>query len=119
MTDRSDPLTAPDDAPNPNDPRRRRDVQQLERQIARGFDVEAFLKTDIGQYIQARASRELEDAQEALLEVDAGDMAAVRDLQLRGRVAARVLTYFADIVAEAEVAEQQHAQVYAESQQQD
>lgn len=116
MTDRADPLTGDDEAPNPLDVNRLKDVQQLQRLMARGYDVEAFMKTDMGVYIRARANRELEEAQEALLEVNASDTAAITELQLKGRVAARLLTYFGDMVTEAEAAEQQHAQAYTESQ---
>jgi hypothetical protein len=115
MTDRQDPFTTDAEAPATDLRERQVDLAQLQRVIARGFDVEAFMRTDVGRYIRARASKELEDVQDALLEANAFDANEVRQLQLKGLVAARVLTYFADIVKEAEAAEQTHAQVYAES----
>lgn len=111
----ADPLTAPGESPIPTDPRRNQELAELQAAIGLGMDVEAFMETAMGRYIRMRASRELEEAQEALVEADLqsdAGRAEAREQQMKGRVAARVLTWFADMVAEAKVAEQQHAAVF-------
>lgn len=107
-----DPLTADGEAPDPTNPKRLAELQELTRIIARGFDAEAFMDSDMGRFIRARANEELHQAQDALVAVDAGDVKAIRELQLQARVAERVLTYFGDMTAEAKAAEQQHAVLY-------
>lgn len=105
---KSDPLTSADEAPQANDPRVNARIQQLRQLIARGFDVEAFMASEPGRYIQQRASEELQQAQDALVGVNPTDAAAVAALQLDARVAQRVLTYFGDMVDEALAAEAAH-----------
>lgn len=109
MNDRTD---MPAEELAANDPRRLQEVQALQRAMARGMDAEAFLKDDLGLYFRLKASRELEEAQEALVDVDAAETPRVRELQLKARVAQRVLTWFADAVAEGENAATQFQQVY-------
>jgi hypothetical protein len=103
MTDNTEPLEGASLA----DPRIQQELALLKRAIGVGFDVEAFMKSDIGAYMRLRASRQLEEAQEALVEVDASDPHAVRALQMKAQVASRVLTWFADAIAEGENAERQ------------
>lgn len=98
-----------------HDPRRLQEIQALQRAIDRGFQVEAFLRDDIGQYFRLRASRELEEAQEALVEADASNTHFIRNLQLKAQVAQRVLTWFAEAVAEGENAEAQFQQQFDEA----
>lgn len=107
----------PDEELAPNDPRRLQEIQALQRAMARGFDVEAFMRQDIGQYFSLRASRELEEAQDALVDCDASDHAQVRQLQLQARVAQRVLSWFAEAVTEGENARTQFEQAFDESRQ--
>lgn len=117
MSDRpSDPTTSANDLPEALDPRRNAHIAELQRLMGRGMDVEAFMASDMGRYIQRRASEEIETAQEKLVEVDAADITTIRALQLDARVAQRVLTYFGDMVKEAEAAEAQHKATYAAEQ---
>lgn len=101
----------------PNDPRRMEEVRRLRAVIERGFDVQAFMRSDIGKYFAMRANRELEEAQEALVEADASNAADIRQLQLKAQVAQRVLLWFGEAVTEGEGAEEQYAQVFDESRQ--
>lgn len=81
------------------------EVGEARRLMEIGMDVEAFMRTPAGLYIQARANRELEEAQDALVSADASDMAKVREYQLEARVAQRLLSYLGDIVQEGKNAE--------------
>lgn len=101
MTDHTEPTETESLA----DPRVQQEVQLLKKAIGRGFDVEAFMGSEIGQYLRLRASREIEEAQEALIDVDAFDATRIRDLQLQARVGQRVLSYLADAITEGENAE--------------
>lgn len=83
-------------------------VRQTRRAMELGMDVEAFMRTPAGLYIQAKANEELEDAQLELLTVNLASedgRARAAELQLQGRVAAKVLTYLGDIVTEGKNAE--------------
>lgn len=101
----------------PNDPRRLEDVRKLRAAMERGFDVQAFMRSDIGKYFQMRANAELEQAQEALVTVPADSAHAIRQLQMKAQVAQRVLLWFGEAVTEGEGAEAQYAQAYDESRQ--
>lgn len=101
------PVIGVDGQPVSNDPRIQAEVTLLKRVIGRGFDVEAFMGSEPGKYFQLRANRELEEAQEALVQVDAADIAAIRALQMKAQVAQRVLTWFGDAVTEGENAERE------------
>lgn len=48
-----------------------------------GFEVQAFLRSNIGKYLVQRAETEVEDAVEALKVVDPEDPKAIRDLQAK------------------------------------
>lgn len=101
--------TEPVDGLGINDPRVQAEVTLLKKAIGRGFDVEAFMGSDIGKYFQLRASREIEEAQDALTTIEASDTSGIRALQLKAQVAQRVITWFGDAVTEGENAERQLA----------
>ncbi|MBP7966155.1 MAG: hypothetical protein KAZ23_01960 [Burkholderiaceae bacterium] len=84
------------------------EVGEARRLMEVGMDVEAFMKTPAGRYIQARANKELEEAQDALVDAaleSAEGRAAAQEHQLKARVAQRLLTYLGDIVQEGKNAE--------------
>lgn len=84
------------------------EVGEARRLMEVGMDVEAFMKTPAGRYIQARANRELEAAQDSLVSAalnSAEGRAAAQEHQLNARVAQRLLSYLGDIVQEGKNAE--------------
>jgi len=84
------------------------EVGEARRLMEVGMDVEAFMKTPAGRYIQARANKELEDAQEFLVNASLDSpegRAAAQEQQLNARVAQRLLSYLGDIVQEGKNAE--------------
>lgn len=59
------------------------EVEELQRTIAFGLDVEAFVKSPIGVYLADRAESEINDAMEQLKVADPENPKAIRDLQAR------------------------------------
>jgi hypothetical protein len=57
------------------------ELNRIKRTIGFGFDVEAFLKSDIGVYLSERAESERQGALEQLALVDADDTKKIRALQ--------------------------------------
>lgn len=105
----------PTEGEGANTPGAQQEITLLKKAIGLGFDVEAFMSSDIGRYLQIRASRELEQAQDALVAADASDLHAIRELQVQARVAQRILTYLADALQEGTNAEERlHATFDAE-----
>jgi len=70
----------------------------LERTIALGFEAEAFLKSDIGRYLVARADEEIECAVEELKGVDPEDAKAIRALQGKINVAESIQYWLAEAI---------------------
>lgn len=56
-------------------------LNRIKRAIGFGFDVEAFLKSDIGVYLSERAEAERQSVLEQLARVDADDTKKIRALQ--------------------------------------
>lgn len=79
----------------------------LLRAIDFGFEVEAFLKSDIGQYLINRAEGEIETAVEELKHVEPEDTTAVRNIQTRIKVAESVLYWLAEAISAGNLAQQE------------
>lgn len=80
-------------------------AQEAKRLLEIGLDVEAFMRTPAGRYIQARANAELQEAQDALVECSPLDTTTITLHQVKARTAQRVLVYLGDIVTEGKNAE--------------
>lgn len=93
-----------------------RDILGVRKTIAIGMDIEAFMRSTAGQAIAARANMEMENAQDALAEVDPFDGHAVAKAQMAYRVPAAVLSWLGGFVDEGKAAEIQFAAADAASQ---
>lgn len=63
-----------------------------------GKDAEAFLKSELGQYITGCAQQEIDEALEELKSVDPGDSKAIRTLQNKIKVAERVPKWLTEVI---------------------
>lgn len=70
--------------------------------IALGQDCEAFLGSNIGQYLQAKSDEIVETCRDRLLTVDPDDTKAIRDLQFRAAVATESLQWLLEAAANGE-----------------
>lgn len=77
-----------------------RDILGLRQLIQLGIEVETFLQSPVGRYMQARAKIELHAATKALRAATPTDAAAVAEAQVRCRVPELVLEWMAEAVAE-------------------
>ena len=84
-----------------------REGAELRGRIAFGLDVQQFMGSNIGRYLQARANADIEEALEALKTVDPEDPKAIRKLQNAVAVASSVLEWLGQAVTEGEQAERQ------------
>ena len=83
-----------------SDHQEQRELQQIRAQVAFGMDVEAFMQSQIGRYLQEKANADRDAAMEALIDVDADDPSAVRKLQMDARCATNVLLWLGEAVSE-------------------
>lgn len=76
------------------------DTQQnpLHKAIDFGFEVEAFLQSDIGRYLTAKAEAEVEDATESLKRADPECARTIRELQHKIHVAEDIQYWLAEAV---------------------
>jgi hypothetical protein len=81
------------------------DRKELIRTIDLGYQVEQFIKSDLGKYLLDRSDAEQKEALNKLGEVDPFDHKAISALQLDLRVAAGIQTWLADLVIEGRNAE--------------
>lgn len=84
-----------------------REGAELRSRIEFGLDVEQFMGTPIGKYMQRRANQDIESALESLKTVDPEDPKAIRTLQNAVAVASNVLEWLGQAVTEGEQAERQ------------
>lgn len=73
-------------------------VNPLEQSIAFGFEVEAFLSSDIGKYLIQRADEEIEDAVEELKRADPDIPSVIRALQSKISVAESIQYWLAEAI---------------------
>lgn len=85
----------------------RREEAAILRDVAFGFDVQAFLRSDIGRYLVARGESERLDALEALASVDPENSKAIRDLQFQIAVVDRWQYWLGEAVTTGETAQKQ------------
>lgn len=71
---------------------------QLLQQIDLGFQAEAFLHSDIGRYLVQRAEGQVEEAVEALKQVDPDDSKCIRGLQNTIHVAESIQYWLVDAI---------------------
>lgn len=83
------------------------DTNQLKQQIDFGFQVEAFLRSEIGQYLVKRAEDQISAAVEQLKVADPEDAKAVRAIQNEIKVAESLQYWLADAITAGENAQQQ------------
>ncbi len=81
--------------------------QNLLKTVDFGFQVQAFLGTDIGRYLTARAESDVTEALHELKSADPEDAKAIRALQTKVAVAENVLYWLAEAVQAGEAAEHQ------------
>lgn len=79
----------------------------LLKSIDFGFQVQAFLESDIGRYLTTRAEADVADALENMKTVDPENPAAVRALQHQVHVAESVLYWLGEAVQAGINAEQE------------
>lgn len=72
-----------------------------------GIEVENFLLTPVGRYLNSRAEEEIESAVEELKRVNPRDEMGIRDIQTRIQVCERVLYWLGDAIREGRMAEEQ------------
>lgn len=82
-------------------------LAEIQARVAFGLDVQQFMGTSMGQYLQARANSEIEAAKDALVTVDPEDLRAVRNLQNDAKAAAMFLDWMGQAVDEGKAAEWQ------------
>lgn len=70
----------------------------LLKQIDFGFEVQAFLTSDIGAYLVSRAETEIDEAVEALKRCDPEDSKAIRALQYKVAVAESVQYWLGEAI---------------------
>jgi len=75
---------------DPNDP----DV----RTAAFGQQVQNFMNSDIGQYIEERANAEIMEALAKLRTVDAADANKIRELQMQVAIPERILVWMQEAI---------------------
>lgn len=83
-----------------------RELTQIRNQISFGLDVEAFMRSDIGRYLTARANSDRQTALEALKDTDAEDPKAIRKLQNAALCAECFLLWMGEAVSEGQNAQQ-------------
>lgn len=83
------------------------DSHLLKQQIDFGFQVEAFLRSEIGQHLIHRAEEQIAEAVDRLKAVDPEDAKAVRAIQNEIHVAERIQYWLADAINAGENAQQQ------------
>lgn len=72
--------------------------KELHRAIDFGFQVEAFLQSDIGQYLVKRAEGQIDEAVEELKLAPADAPEVIRAIQTRIRVAENVQYWLAEAI---------------------
>ena len=86
------------------------ELNRVKRVIGFGFDVEAFLRTDIGVYLCERAESQRQGALEQLATVDAADEKKIRALQQQIAVVDSWQQWLAEAVNEGTSAQSQLVQ---------
>ena len=74
------------------------EVREIQKTIDLSFQVEAFLKSPIGQYLVARSDEEVEAAVEELKKADPEKAAEVRAIQNRIHVIEQVQYWLAEAI---------------------
>lgn len=77
----------------------------LHKAIDFGFQVEAFLQSDIGKHLVARADEQVESAVEELKEIDPTHVEGVRLIQNRIKVAESIQYWLADAITSGHAAQ--------------
>ncbi|MGR9117432.1 MAG: hypothetical protein ACU85E_16915 [Gammaproteobacteria bacterium] len=73
-------------------------MEQLIKEARLGIEAEAFLSTDLGRYLIARANEERIEALEQLAVVDPNDIKAIAKLQNKVAVADSIQTWIANAI---------------------
>lgn len=74
------------------------EVREIQKSIDLSFQVEAFLQSDIGRYLIARADEEIEAACEALKRIDPELPSKIREQQHIIHVAESIQYWLADAI---------------------
>lgn len=80
---------------------------QIIKSIDFGFEVEAFLQSNIGKYLIGRAEEEVEAAVESLKSVDPENPKEIRGLQHKISVAENIQYWLADAIQAGHNAQEQ------------
>lgn len=91
----------------------RREVLHMRNLIHLGIEAEAFLKSSLGQYLQACAKRDREEAMTRLLAADPMNHGQVAAAQTDARIARRALEWLAQAIHAGTAAE--HAFIEADA----
>lgn len=83
------------------------DTNQLKQQIDFGFQAEAFLRSEIGQYLVSRAEDDIANAVESLKTADPEDAHSIRAIQNQIKVAETIQYWLADAITAGENAQNQ------------
>lgn len=79
--------------------------KQLLSAVDFGFQVEAFIMSDIGKYLISRADEQVESAVQRLKQADAEDPKAIRFLQNEIVVAESIQYWLADAIKAGQIAQ--------------
>ena len=82
-----------------------RDLQQVRNQIAFGLDCKAFMASQIGRYLIARANADIDAALDGLRNVDPHSPKDIQDWQNKAYRAESFLQWMGEAVTEGENAE--------------
>ena len=84
--------------------------QELLKTVDFGFQVQAFLESELGRYLTARAEADVTEALHQLKNVDSENPKAIRALQTKVAVAENVLYWLAEAIQSGQAAERQLTQ---------
>lgn len=82
-------------------------IEMLENQVLLGHEAEQFMRTRLGQHLQARAVAARQEALEALGMADPEDAKSIRDLQMAFNIASCVIQWITDCITQGEISLQQ------------
>ena len=74
-------------------------IRELMESAATGEAAKLFLQSDLGRHLTARASDDVDEAIEKLIEADPNDSARILALQTEIKVAKQAIIYLTDAIA--------------------
>ncbi|MGL4230972.1 MAG: hypothetical protein ACRDAM_20540 [Casimicrobium sp.] len=81
---------------------------EMRRTITLGMDADAFLSTNVGRALIARAESQIQAAMEELIEVSPTNTETIRKLQFEAQLGHRFQLWLRDMIQEGQNAENQY-----------